>query len=82
MPSSAAAAGAARRRQKPSFVCSWCRKPSFSHTMSMFCLDPICLECKERERKHPLYAWACEVEAEAVKRGDLNFPGIGKPEDL
>jgi hypothetical protein len=48
----------------------------------MFNTEQICLDCKEREEQHPRYEEARRAEAEAVRRGELNFPGIGKPEDL
>jgi hypothetical protein len=50
--------------------------------MSKFNTQQICLECKDKERAHPLYAEADRAETEAVRRGDYNFPGIGKPDDL
>jgi hypothetical protein len=48
----------------------------------MFNTEEICLDCREREEQHPPYEEARRAEAEAVRRGELNFPGIGKPEDL
>jgi hypothetical protein len=48
----------------------------------MFNTEVLCLDCKEREEQHPRYEEARRAEAEAVRRGDMNFPGIGKPEDL
>ena len=53
-----------------------------SYTMSMFNEDWVCEECKDKEVKHPKYEEACRAEADAIKNGDTNFPGIGKPEDL
>jgi hypothetical protein len=50
--------------------------------MSKFNTDLLCLNCKEREEAHPKYREACEAEENAVRRGDMNFPGIGRPEDL
>jgi len=50
--------------------------------MSMFDTAIICMVCKEIETKHPRYAEAVAAECSAVQSGNLNFPGIGKPEDL
>jgi hypothetical protein len=50
--------------------------------MSKFNTQEICMACLEKERKHPKYPEAVRTEAEAVKRGDLNYPGIGLPSDL
>lgn len=64
--------------------CKWCGASGKDviTTMSIFCTDMICMDCKDREVKHPLYPIAREAEANAVKMGDYNFPGIGKPSDL
>jgi hypothetical protein len=50
--------------------------------MSYFNEDDLCMECIAKERAHPMYATAKEVENEAVANGDFNFGGIGKPADL
>ena len=50
--------------------------------MSMFNLDTLCIPCKDKEKLHPDYKQACEVERKAVQDGIRNFVGIGKPEDL
>ena len=50
--------------------------------MSMFNEEHICMECKEKERRHPDYQRARDAEHEAVKNGNMNFSGIGKPADL
>jgi len=50
--------------------------------MSMFNQEDICLPCKDTERAHPEYKAAQDAELAAVKSGDMNFPGIGLPEDL
>lgn len=42
----------------------------------------ICDSCEEKEKAHPKYPEAKKAELEAVQRGDMNFPGIGKPSDL
>jgi predicted sulfurtransferase len=53
-----------------------------AHTMSFFNTDMICMNCVQKERKNSRYKEAHDTECEAVRRGDYNFPGIGKPEDL
>lgn len=63
-------------------ACDRCCKPSKVLTMSMFNTEMVCDECKCRERKHPDYIKAREVEAEHVMKGDYKFKGIGKPKDL
>ena len=63
-------------------VCERCGKQTNTHTMSMFNMENICMECKDKERKHPKYREAQEAERQAVRNGNYNFPGIGKPADL
>jgi hypothetical protein len=62
--------------------CDRCHQDSRVTTMSMFNLDTLCMECKEEEEKHPKYQEAREAERQACLRGDMNYPGIGKPQDL
>lgn len=62
--------------------CDRCHTETNVTTVSMFNYETICLPCKDRERRHPLYAEAQRAEAEAVRAGNFNFPGIGKPKDL
>lgn len=50
--------------------------------MSMFNQDVICMDCKDREKAHPDYKTAVDADNAAIKSGDYNFKGIGKPEDL
>ena len=61
--------------------CARCRRQPAT-ILSMFNLEEICSDCKGREEQHPRYEEARRGEWEAVQRGDLNFPGIGKPSDL
>jgi len=63
-------------------TCARCRRPADATILSMFNTEEICLDCQEREEQHPRYEEARRAEAEAVRRGELNFPGVGKPEDL
>ena len=50
--------------------------------MSFFNTDIICHKCEAKEKAHPDYKKARQAEWEAYKRGEKNFPGIGKPDDL
>ena len=65
------------------YTCDRCgnNKPD-SLKMSIFNTDMCCPECLIKERKHKDYQKAVDVEHNAVKNGDFNFPGIGLPEDL
>ena len=63
-------------------TCDRCQKETTSYSMSIFNTEQICPDCEEKERAHPQYQLARNAESCAVRRGDLNFPGIGKPEDL
>lgn len=63
-------------------ICERCGNDTKTHTMSMFNTETICMDCKERERKHPLYKMALEADRQEVLKGNYNFKGIGKPEDL
>ena len=57
--------------------CDRCGKSTGNTTtMSIFNQDVICMDCKEEEKKDPDYKLAQEAEAEAVRRGDLNYPGF------
>ena len=47
--------------------------------MSRFDTSCLCLECEREERQHPDYQKAADAELAAVRRGDMNFPGIGWP---
>ena len=63
-------------------ICERCGKETFGSTGSYFNTEIICFACDKAEREHPKYEEARRVEAEAVSRGDFNFPGIGLPSDL
>lgn len=62
--------------------CQRCRKETICLTGSMFDTTMICLECEKKEREHPSYEKAREAELAAVRSGDFNYPGIGRPADL
>jgi len=63
-------------------ICDRCGKETQATIMSTFNTEMICLECKAKERAHPDYERARAAEARAVRAGDYNFPGVGKPSDL
>ena len=50
--------------------------------MSFFNTDMICKECEIKERNHPDYQRAREVEEAEVRKGNNNFTGIGLLSDL
>lgn len=63
-------------------ICDRCGKVANPSIMSRFNSDTLCKKCEAKEKAHPKYAEARRIEAEAVRRGDYNFAGIGKPDDL
>lgn len=63
--------------------CDRCGSSDGVLTGSFFNEEMICIDvCKPKEQAHPKYAEAKAVEAEQVRNGNYNFPGIGKPADL
>lgn len=62
--------------------CQRCGGPRNPWTMSLFNSQVICMRCKAVESKHPKYEHARDAEMDAVKMGDLNYPGIGLPPEL
>ena len=62
--------------------CQRCFNQTDTHIMSMFDVALICMTCYDSERDHPRYEEAREIETAAAKDGNLNYAGIGKPEDL
>jgi hypothetical protein len=64
------------------FVCERCRQGARVFTMSVFNEQMICLGCISIEQAHPSFPEALAAEEDAVRRGDMNFPGVGLPEDL
>lgn len=62
--------------------CDRCGKKTWVTIMSMFNTQEICMDCKDKEEQHPGYEAAREAESRAVRRGDYNFHGVGKPDDL
>ena len=63
--------------------CNRCHMESPKFTkMSFFNLEMICPECDEKERAHPKYEEARRLEGEECLNGNMNYPGIGKPNEL
>ena len=62
--------------------CARCGKDAGAYTMSRFNTEMCCFDCIDKEKRHLKYEEAEAAEQAAVDRGDFNFPGIGKPEDL
>jgi len=62
--------------------CDRCHQEAGAFTTSYFNTDTLCMACCERERAHPEFDRAQQIEIEACKRGEYNFPGIGCPLDL
>jgi recombinational DNA repair protein (RecF pathway) len=62
--------------------CQRCSKETRVTTMSRFNTQILCMECLEKEKKHPKYKEAAAAELRAVQAGNYNFSGIGKPADL
>ncbi|MDQ4119849.1 MAG: gamma-glutamylcyclotransferase [Acidobacteriota bacterium] len=62
--------------------CERCGKKTNTWTMSKFNVETICMDCKRREKAHPLYDEADLAEFTAVMSGNYNYPGIGAPADL
>lgn len=62
--------------------CDRCGKETDIYTMSFFNTDEICMECRKKERVHPKFEEARKREVEEVRKGNYNYPGIGKPESL
>jgi hypothetical protein len=50
--------------------------------MSYFNTDMMCEECNKTERLHPLFEKAQKEEMIQCQNGNMNFEGIGLPNDL
>ncbi len=59
--------------------CPRCGCPANPSIMSYFNTDTLCIPCHERERTHPDFKMAQDTEQAAVRSGDFNFPGVGRP---
>jgi hypothetical protein len=63
-------------------TCNRCKSTVNGHTMSMFNTETICLPCARIEEQHPKYDDARLADLNEIRKGNFNFEGIGKPEDL
>ena len=57
--------------------CQRCGVKSNASTMSWFNTDLICMDCADKEKSHPKYQEAKDRENEEVRKGNLNYEGIG-----
>ena len=62
--------------------CDRCKAETNTTTMSMFNRQMICMDCKTKEKRHGQYQVAVMREREEVSNGNMNFEGIGLPDDL
>lgn len=62
--------------------CERCHQHLSCWTMSWFNTQHICMKCAEKEKQHPKYKEAVQAIKEAETKGNMNFEGIGLPEDL
>jgi recombinational DNA repair protein (RecF pathway) len=62
--------------------CARCGESLVASIVSRFNLDVICMVCSDKERAHPRYAEAVAQVEDALRQGNRNFRGIGKPSDL
>ncbi len=46
--------------------------------LSMFNTQVLCLQCKEKETKHPDYDKAVQADHAEIKKGNYNFKGINR----
>jgi hypothetical protein len=62
--------------------CERCYKPTSITTGSYFNTEMICMPCSRTEELHSDFQKARDAEMAEVKKGNLNFEGIGKPNNL
>jgi hypothetical protein len=62
--------------------CERCKVPTMSFKMSFFNTQMICNKCQTVEENHPDFAEAKRKESEECMKGNMNFEGIGLPNDL
>ena len=59
--------------------CQRCGEATDMHTMSIFDVTLICMDCHKLEASHPGYENARKAERESIDRGDYNYEGVGYP---
>jgi len=57
--------------------CQRCGEKGNTSTMSWFNTDLICMDCSDKEKSHPKYQEAKDREHAEVKKGNLNYGGVG-----
>jgi hypothetical protein len=62
--------------------CQRCGSETPSLKMSYFNTDMMCEKCNKTERLHPLFEKAKREEMIQCQNGNMNFEGIGLPNDL
>lgn len=62
--------------------CERCLVPTNYVTGSWFNLQMICISCSSEENSHPAIGVAKGLENAAVLLGDMNYVGMGLPDDL
>jgi len=62
--------------------CDRCNEKAESLTGSYFNVQMICKPCDAKEQAHPKFEEAKSAETEECIKGNLNYEGIGLPEDL
>ena len=62
--------------------CERCKVSTLSFKMSFFNTQMICKKCQTVEEIHPEFADAKRKEVEECMNGNMNFEGVGLPNDL
>ena len=63
-------------------ICGRCEKETKEHKMSMFNTQELCPDCQKKEKAHPDFEKACEIERDQALKGNRFFEGIGLPDDM
>jgi len=63
--------------------CQRCGRENVTLTGSYFNMEMICTSvCDKNERAHPGFNEARRIENEEVRKGNMNFKGVGLPKEL
>ncbi len=63
-------------------TCDRCGELTNTMSMSWLNTDECCMNCLEIEKGEPDYILAKEIEAEEVRKGNLNYKGIRNEDKL
>ena len=63
-------------------ICERCAKKTKLTKMSYFDKAMLCPMCWVKEAAHPRFHDAIRADEAAIRQGNFNFGGIGKPADL